>query len=46
MKLRSGRYQASCAAGGKGHLAPVTFQTKGDATAWLDLRHAELLEYC
>ncbi|MFT4217271.1 MAG: site-specific integrase [Micropruina sp.] len=45
MKLRSGRYQASYAAGGKRHLAPVTFQTKGDAAAWLDMRHAELLEH-
>lgn len=45
MKLRSGRYQASYGAGGKRHLAPVTFDTKGDAAAWLDMRHAELLEH-
>lgn len=45
MKLRSGRFQASYQAGGARHLAPVTFLTKGDAAAWLDMRHAELLEY-
>ncbi|MGI5952071.1 MAG: tyrosine-type recombinase/integrase [Brooklawnia sp.] len=27
------------------HLAPVTFDTKADAAAWLDMRHAELLEH-
>jgi len=30
---------------GKRHLAPVTFDTKGDAGAWLDMMHAELLEH-
>lgn len=46
MKLRSGRYQASYVGkDGERHLAPVTFDNKGDAGAWLDMRHAELLEY-
>lgn len=45
MKLRSGRFQASYVAAGARHLAPVTFLTKGDAAAWLDMRHAELLEH-
>jgi integrase len=45
MKLRSGRFQASYVAAGERHLAPVTFLTRGDAGAWLDMRHAELLEY-
>ncbi|SHJ26459.1 Site-specific recombinase XerD [Tessaracoccus bendigoensis DSM 12906] len=46
MKLRSGRYQASYVGkDGARHLAPVTFDNKGDAGAWLDMRHAELLEY-
>lgn len=44
-KLPSGNYQASYVADDERHLAPVTFTTKGDAAAWLDLRHAELLEH-
>ena len=45
-KQRSGRFQASYLdKTGERHLAPVTFATKGDAAAWLDMRHAELLEY-
>lgn len=44
--LPSGRFQASyIGKDGKRHLAPVTFLTKTDAAAWLDMRHAELLEY-
>ena len=44
--LPSGRYQASYLdREGQRHLAPVTFLTKGDAGAWIDMRHAELLEY-
>ncbi len=44
--LPSGRYQASYLdRAGERHLAPVTFLTKGDAAAWIDMRHAELLEY-
>ncbi|MGB2979293.1 MAG: hypothetical protein WBB78_12345, partial [Propionicimonas sp.] len=44
--LPSGRYQASYLdREGLRHLAPVTFLTKGDAGAWIDMRHAELLEY-
>lgn len=45
LKQRSGRFQASYVASGSRHLAPVTFLTKGDAAAWLDMRHAELLEH-
>lgn len=45
-ELPSGRHQASyIGKDGKRHLAPVTFDTKGDAGAWLDMRHAELLEH-
>lgn len=45
-RQRSGRFQASyVGADGQRHLAPVTFLTKADAAAWLDMRHAELLEY-
>lgn len=44
-RLRSGRFQASYVAEGVRYLAPVTFLTKGDAAAWLDMRHAELLEH-
>ncbi len=45
-ELPSGRHQASYVGkDGKRHLAPVTFDTKGDAGAWLDMRHAELLEH-
>jgi len=44
-KLRSGRFQASYVAEGERVLAPVTFLTKTDAGAWLDMRHAELLEH-
>jgi len=43
--LPSGRFQASYVVEGARHLAPVTFLTKTDAAAWLDMRHAELLEY-
>lgn len=44
--LPSGRFQASyIGKDGTRHLAPVTFLTKTDAAAWLDMRHAELLEY-
>lgn len=45
LKMRSGRFQASYVAEGERHLAPVTFYTKTDAAAWLDMRHAELLEH-
>lgn len=45
-KLPSGRFQASYVGADKArHLAPVTFDTKTDAGAWLDMRHAEILEY-
>lgn len=44
-ELPSGRFQASYVVDGERFLAPVTFLTKGDAGAWLDLRHAELLEH-
>lgn len=44
-KMRSGRFQASYVVDGVRHLAPVTFSSRGDAGAWLDMRHAELLEH-
>jgi integrase len=45
-KQRSGRYQASYLGDdGLRHLAPVTFDTKGDADAWLSMRRAELEEH-
>lgn len=45
-QLPSGRFQASyLGTDGKRHAAPVTFLTKTDAGAWLDMRHAELLEH-
>lgn len=44
-RLPSKRFQASYTVDGERHLAPVTFLTKGDAAAWLDMRHAELLEH-
>lgn len=43
--LPSGRFQASYVHDGTRHLAPITFDTKGDAGAWLDMRHAEILEH-
>lgn len=44
-KQRSGRYQASyLGENGERYLAPVTFETKGDADAWLSMRRAELEE--
>jgi len=45
-KQRSGRYQASyLGEDDQRHLAPVTFETKGDADAWLSMRRAELEEH-
>ena len=45
-KRPSKRFQASYVGkDGVRHLAPVTFDTRGDAGAWLDMRHAELLEH-
>ncbi len=45
-KQRSGRYQASyLGEDGERHLAPVTFETKGDADAWLAMRRAEIEEH-
>lgn len=45
-KLPSGRFQASyIGKDGKRHVAPVTFDGRGDAGSWLDMRHAELLEH-
>lgn len=43
--LPSGRVQASYVQGGVRFRAPITFNTKTDAAAWLDMRHAEVLEY-
>jgi integrase len=40
----SGRWQARYTGpDGRLHSAPVTFDTKGDAEAWLSLRHADIL---
>jgi len=44
-RQRSGRYQAVYKVNGERYIAPVTFFTKGDASAWLSLRQAEILEY-
>jgi integrase len=42
--LPSGRVQARYTGpDGLTHTAPTTFQTKGDARAWLALRHAEII---
>ena len=44
-KLRSGRHQAFYKIGEQVFNAPVTFETRADADAWLAMRHAELLEH-
>ena len=45
-KQRSGRYQASyLGEDGERHLAPVTFEMKSDADAWLSTRRAEIEEH-
>lgn len=45
-KLPSGRFQASYTGPDRRrHTAPVTFQTKGDATTWLDLESAKITEH-
>jgi integrase len=45
-RQRSGRYQASYVGDDEmRHLAPVTFDTKRDADAWLSMRRAELEEH-
>lgn len=41
-KLPSGRYQASFVLDGITHNAPMTFQTKADATAWKDTQRVEI----
>jgi len=44
-RLPSRRYQASyLAPDGKRHLAPTTFQAKGDAEAWLSMQSAAITE--
>jgi integrase len=44
-KLPSGRYRARYVGpDGARHSAPFTFQTKGDADAWLSLRRAEVIQ--
>ena len=43
--LPSGRVQASYVVDGARFRAPVTFASKADAGAWLDMRHAEVLEH-
>lgn len=43
--LPSRRYQASyLGPDGDRHIAPTTFQTKGDAEAWLSMRSAAITE--
>lgn len=43
-QLKSGRYQARYTGpDGLTYNAPVTFDTKGDAEAWLSIRHSEIL---
>src|SRR5262245_41379383 len=43
-RLPSGRYQARYTGpDGATYNAPATFDTKGDAKAWLSLRHSEIL---
>ena len=44
-QLRSGRLQARYKIDGRLFLAPVTFESRSDASAWLTMRHAELLEH-
>lgn len=44
-QLRSGRLQARYKIDGRMFLAPVTFESRSDASAWLTMRHAELLEH-
>lgn len=45
-KLPSGRFQASYAApDGTRVKAPTTFDTRGDATAWLDMQSAAITEH-
>ena len=44
-RLPSKRYQASyLGPDGRRHVAPTTFQTKGDADAWLSLQSAAIIE--
>ncbi len=44
-RLPSKRYQASyLGPDGQRHVAPTTFQTKGDADAWLSLQSAAIIE--
>lgn len=43
-RLASGRFQARYTGPDKkAYRAPVTFETKGDANAWLALRHSEVV---
>lgn len=44
-ELASGRFQAYYTVQGKRYLAPTTFFTRGDASAWLAMREAELVEH-
>lgn len=45
-KLPSGRFQAHYTGSDKKrHMAPVTFDTKADAAAWLAMRQAEIVEH-
>lgn len=45
-KLRSGRFQARFTGpDGQQHLGPTTFETKGDAQAWLAIQSAAITEH-
>jgi integrase len=44
-ELESGRFQAYYTLNGQRHLAPTTFFTRADASAWLAMREAELVEH-
>lgn len=44
-ELPSGRFQAYYTLEGKRFLAPTTFFSRGDASAWLAMREAEFVEH-
>ena len=44
-ELPSGRFQAYYTYLGERHLAPTTFFTRADASAWLAMREAEFVEH-
>ena len=44
-ELGSGNFQASYVVKGERIMAPTTFISKGDASAWLSLRQSEIIEH-